>query len=83
MTDRLRVGLIGCGAMGQGHLQVWEQIPKATVVAVCDDYGASATRTGEQWGVPSFTSVQEMLEVAHLDAVDICTPSGQIGRAHV
>ncbi len=65
--------------MGQGHLQIWEQIQEAQIVAVCDEYLLSAKQTGEKLGVPHFTRVQEMLGAGILDAVDICTPSGLHG----
>lgn len=35
-NDRLRVGVLGCGARGQAHLHLLTQMPDVTTVAVCD-----------------------------------------------
>jgi predicted dehydrogenase len=76
MRDVLRIGLIGCGAMGQGHLDVWEQTPGARVTAVCDPDEARVRETAQRRGADPFTDLEAMLDSGRVDAVDICTPSG-------
>jgi len=80
MSDNLRIGLrigvVGCGAMGQGHLDVWAQTTGATVAAVCDGLAERAEETGAKFGARPFTSLDTMLDSGEIDAVDICTPSG-------
>jgi UDP-N-acetyl-2-amino-2-deoxyglucuronate dehydrogenase len=76
MGEDLRIGLIGCGAMGQGHLDVWLQTPGARVAAVCDGYAPRALETGARIGAAAFSDLDAMLDAGGLDAVDICTPSG-------
>ena len=36
MTDRLRVAVIGVGAMGANHARVFGELPDAELVAVAD-----------------------------------------------
>jgi UDP-N-acetyl-2-amino-2-deoxyglucuronate dehydrogenase len=76
MSEGLRVGVIGCGAMGQGHLDVWFQTCGATIAAVCDGNESRANETAVKFGARSFTDLDSMLDSGLLDAVDICTPSG-------
>jgi UDP-N-acetyl-2-amino-2-deoxyglucuronate dehydrogenase len=76
MSEDLRIGLIGCGAMGQGHLSVWAETPGARVVAVCDPIEARAKETAYRIGATAYTDLEDMLRHANIDAVDICTPSG-------
>jgi predicted dehydrogenase len=72
----IRVGLIGCGSIARElHLPVLTAMADVLkLCAVCDANEAGARRTGEQYQVPWYTSVEEMFN-AHPDmaAVDICT----------
>jgi UDP-N-acetyl-2-amino-2-deoxyglucuronate dehydrogenase len=76
MGNELRIGVIGCGAMGQGHLDVWMQTPGAHVTAVCDGVPTRADETARKFNAKPFTSVEAMAASGEIDAVDICTPSG-------
>jgi UDP-N-acetyl-2-amino-2-deoxyglucuronate dehydrogenase len=79
MGDELRVGLVGCGAMGQGHLKVWLHTAGARVTAVCDGVADRANETAAAIGATPFTDLDEMAASGLVDAVDICTPSGLHG----
>jgi len=74
--DELRVGLAGCGGIGNEHLKVWQKTPGARVVAVCDVKPERAEKAGEMTGAQVFTDYLAMLEKADIEAVDICTWSG-------
>lgn len=76
MSNGLRIGVIGCGAMGQGHLDVWARTRNSTIAAVCDGSESRASEIGEKFGTRAFTDLDAMLDSGLLDAVDICTPSG-------
>ena len=76
MSEELRMGVIGCGAMGQAHLQVWESVATVRVAAVCDGNEQRANETAARLGAIAFTSPKAMAESGLLDAVDVCTPSG-------
>src|SRR5437588_5797700 len=76
MAEILRVGLIGCGAMGRGHLACWGQMINGRVEAVCDFVPAAAQSAAEEFGATPFSDLNAMLDSGLIDAVDICTPSG-------
>ncbi|HZO88169.1 MAG TPA: Gfo/Idh/MocA family oxidoreductase [Chthonomonadaceae bacterium] len=76
MSEELRVGLLGCGLIGQTHLKVWAQTPGARVVSVYDRNPARACQVAEQTGAHGYASLEALLDAGGLDAVDICTPSG-------
>jgi len=74
--DELRVGFVGCGGIGNAHLNVWKKVEGAKVVAVCDIKPDRAHKAGEMMGAEVFTDYAEMLDKVKIDAVDICTWSG-------
>lgn len=79
MEEALKIGLVGLGAMGRKHLQLWQGVPGARVTAVCDaDAGRGVAIAGET-GAAFFQDVGELAASKEVDAVDICTPSGLHG----
>lgn len=76
MADEIRIGVVGCGAMGQGHLDVWMITPGARVTAVCDGVAPRAEEIGRKYKAAPFSDLDAMLDSGGIDAVDICTPSG-------
>ncbi|MGC8667951.1 MAG: Gfo/Idh/MocA family protein [Chthonomonadales bacterium] len=76
MKDGVRIGVIGCGAMGRKHLELWPLVPGASVTAVCDADAARATAAAKELGAAPFDDVEAMAASGLVDAVDICTPSG-------
>jgi len=72
----LRVAVVGAGAFGRNHLRVYSELSGAELVAVVDHDATMASAAGEKYGIPSFTSVDEMLAAElHLDAASICVPT--------
>lgn len=70
----LRIGAVGAGNIfTHGHLPGYKKISNARVTAVADINEERARAAGEKLGVEWYTSVEEMLENAEIDAVDICT----------
>jgi len=67
--------IVGCGRIGQRHA---EQITKlGKLSAVCDIDPAKAKATGEQYKIPYYTSIEDLLEKAKdTDVISICTPNG-------
>lgn len=76
MSGQVRVGVVGCGAIGQAHIGVWSAIPHGRVAAVCDAVAERANETAAGIGATAFTSLDEMAASGLVDAFDICTPSG-------
>ncbi len=53
----LKIGIIGCGAIGKDHCRrIIETVPGATVVAVSDYVAAAARRRPGTASVPSGTT---------------------------
>jgi UDP-N-acetyl-2-amino-2-deoxyglucuronate dehydrogenase len=75
-AGEFRVALLGCGRISRNHVEAIAQVEGLTLTAVCDTVAERARATGEQAGVPWYTSYEEMLANAPCEAVAICTPSG-------
>lgn len=71
-----RIGLVGCGRISKNHFDAIGSVEGLTLAAVSDIDASRAKRAGEEQGVPSYTSLDEMLKTTALDIVAICTPSG-------
>jgi UDP-N-acetyl-2-amino-2-deoxyglucuronate dehydrogenase len=77
MTEpSFRIGLVGCGRISKNHFDAINRVDGVSLAAVCDIDASRAKRSGEEHGVPSFTSLEDMLATAAIDVVSICTPSG-------
>lgn len=75
MAGRLRVGVIGVGLQGRSHLACYAALPQVEIAAVADLEADRARDAADQFGVARwYTSYQEMLEDAPLDAVSVVTP---------
>jgi predicted dehydrogenase len=70
----IRIGLVGAGGMGTVHYTSYRHIDGAEVTAVAGVSAQDASRA-EEWGVPLYPNVSEMLSGAEVDIVDICTPT--------
>lgn len=76
MTDRSRLGIIGCGFFAQNHLQSWRDLRDqgVRIAAVCDVDPAKAKAAAEEFGVPRwYDDARKMLDNEELDLVDIIT----------
>jgi predicted dehydrogenase len=74
-TSLIRVAIIGCGQIADGHLQEVGYIPGATVVGVCDQHQELADQAAQRFGVPeAFISLDRMLEEARPDVVHLTMP---------
>jgi len=71
-----RVGLIGCGRISKNHFDAIARIEGLTLSAVCDIDADRAKRAGEEYGVPCYRTLDELLQAGQCDVISICTPSG-------
>ncbi len=73
----LRVGIVGCGKIADGHAEVLAHIAGAELVAVCDREPLLAEQLAVRYGVPgAYGDLGEMLGRERLDVVHITTPPG-------
>lgn len=77
--SKLRVGMIGCGAIAvQKHLPALMKLSdKVEVVAFCDGNEQNARRVAEQFNPNAkvYTDYQELVNDSDIDVVHICTPN--------
>jgi predicted dehydrogenase len=79
MSERIALGLIGCGFFAQNHLHSWHDLkPEGVdIVAVCDVDAERAKAAAEKFGVPHwYTDAREMLDNEQLGLIDIATQMG-------
>jgi len=71
MSDRVRVGFVGAGYMGQkAHLDCFVTIPGCEVVALAEGRQETAKLVARKYGIPSiYPDHRAMLEAEDLDAV--------------
>lgn len=72
--DTVRIGLVGAGGMGKVHYANYAAIDGAQVTALVGT-SPRAAKTAEEWGVPLFSTITEMVKSGLVDMVDICTPT--------
>ena len=74
----LKFALLGCGRIAKRHSELLGhgQIENAKLVAVCDIVEEKAQKIGEQFSVPYFTDIDEMLKQTKIDVVTVLTESG-------
>jgi predicted dehydrogenase len=71
---RLRVAAIGAGYFSQFHHEAWQRLPEAELVGLQDLDAGAGRRRAEQLGIPAYATLEEMLDKARPDLVDIATP---------
>ena len=71
----IRVAGIGTGYFSRFHYDAWQRLDGSTLVGVCNRMASRAwDETGPIAGVPSFDSVDRLLDETEPDLVDIITP---------
>ena len=77
----MKVGLIGCGQVADGHMTVYNNITGVKVVAVADAIPKKARTFANKHGISrAFTDYVNLLEDKELDFVDISTPTSTHAR---
>jgi predicted dehydrogenase len=72
-VDKIRVGVVGVGALGQHHARVYASLPDATLVGVADTRPGRAEEIAGPLGTQAFSDHRQLL--AKVDAVSIATPT--------
>lgn len=71
----VKFAVVGCGNIGSRHLAVLEALDEARLVGFCDiDEVKLAKYSALYEGVPSFTSIDELLAESDAEVVNVCTP---------
>ena len=78
-TDKLRVGIVGCGGIANGkHMPSLAKIDDVEMVAFCDIIEERAKNASEKYGAEGskvYTDYKELLKDETIDIVHVCTPN--------
>lgn len=69
--DKVKVGILGAGGMGNVHIENLLKIEDAEVKAVCDIDGQKAEKLAAMAGAAVYADFDEMLEKEELDVLYI------------
>ena len=76
MSDIIRFGIVGCGAISKIHAKAIESIDDSCLLGVYDPNRENADRFSKEYSCRAFETYEDMLYCKEIDAVCICTPSG-------
>ena len=72
--EKMRVGVIGCGAISGNHFHALQKTENAYLAAVCDIDKEKMEKAAAEQGVKGYQDYRELLRQPDLDAVHICVP---------
>ena len=70
-----KVGIIGCGGMGNMHATCYEAIDGVELVAVASTNEDQLQKMQEEYKVKTYFSAEELILDSELDIIDICLPT--------
>lgn len=74
MADKLRLALVGCGAICDWHRMGIRAVPEIEITATVDVDRARAEAAAAEYGAEAFASLDEALARGKFDAVDLMLP---------
>lgn len=72
-SRKIKVGVIGTGALGRHHARLYAQNPNAEVIGVYDVFPESAARVAAEFGLKAFADWRELAE--QCDALSVAVPA--------
>lgn len=72
-TKISRIGVVGCGQMGQWHLDAYRKMGSVELAAFVDTDIAKANSFAKKVNANAYASYQEMFQKEKIDGVSICT----------
>jgi predicted dehydrogenase len=79
MTDKVRVGVIGCGAISGAYLGMAKNFPVVEMVACADLDNAKAKEAAEKFNIPKVLSVEQLIADPSVEIILNLT----VPKAHV
>lgn len=75
MTDKVKIGVIGLGIMGEQYVRIYQAHPLAEVTAICNRSRERLDEIGDKYGVKArYTNFEDLLADRSVDAVCVATP---------
>lgn len=72
MKPSLRVAVIGIGHLGKEHARIYQELPEANLIGLCDS-DPSRKEKAEAAGIPFYSDFHEL--IGRVDAVSVATPT--------
>src|SRR5436305_14361985 len=72
--EPLRLGLVGLGGMGRGHLAKEAALPEVRYVGVADIMPAAVDEVSAKYGVPGYYSFEELIDSGLCEAILVAAP---------
>ena len=74
MSEKLKVGIIGCGVIAPVHAESYHLLDDVEIAWACDLVEEKARRLGEKYGVAKVTTdYAEVLADGAVDCISVCT----------
>jgi predicted dehydrogenase len=74
MSERkIRVGVVGVGALGQTHARIYSQLPEVELIGICDANPARAEEIARQYGTKAFPSIDALAK--SIEAASVAVPT--------
>jgi UDP-N-acetylglucosamine 3-dehydrogenase len=74
-VNKVNVGVIGVGAMGQHHARVYSKLENADLMAVSDLMKDKVDEIAKEYNALSFVDYNDILEMPEIEAVSVCVPT--------
>ena len=74
--NKLKIGVVGAGMIGQMHIRIHAENPNVTLAAIADIDEALGSGMAKEFGCKSYVSYKDMIAAEGLDLIDICLPEG-------
>lgn len=78
----IRVAVVGVNNIGKIHCKTYNQNPDTALVAVCDLMEERVNAAGQQYGIPAYKDLQELLNIEKVDLVVVATAGEEKGSHH-
>lgn len=79
MSERVKIGVIGCGAISGAYLGMAKNFPQVEIAACADVFPEAAKKKAEEFGIPRVLTVDELLKDKDIEIVLNLT----VPKAHV
>ena len=76
MNKKLKIGIVGCGTIADIHAQAIHKSKNSELHSVFSRNEKNAKRCAEKYGVKWVTNWEHFISDSELNAVSVCTPSG-------
>ena len=76
MKKNYGFGIVGCGVIGDDHIQAVIKTEGIHLTAVCDANPVLLEQCCKKYNVKGYTALEDLLADDHVDVVTIATPSG-------